>query len=298
MTESDANASASAAPAAPDTRPGRMLAEARARKNLTIPEVAQQLKLSTSQIEALEADAYARLPGTVFVRGFVRNYARLVDLDSEALIAALDLPHQPMTASVAVPRSSNIPFPDRYSTRWLRYAAALLLLVGVLVLYVFLTDEREIVVVAHAPLASAPEVTPVAAPPVVTPITTPAAPSASPPAPETITPLQVTVSAPAPAPVTVAKERYDAADATVRPSSGTAEVHFTFTTDSWVEVRDRNNRILLSQLNRAGTEQRLQGRAPLSLVVGNAHGVRLTYKGTPFDLAPHIRVEVARLTLE
>ncbi len=81
-------------------------------------------------------------------------------------------------------------------------------------------------------------------------------------------------------------------------SSAVAEMHFTFTTESWVEVRDRNNRILLSQLNPAGTEQRLQGRTPLTLVVGNAHGVRLTYKGAPVDLAPHTRVEVARLTLE
>lgn len=287
----------SAAPAAPDSRPGRLLAEARARKNLTIPEVAQQLKLSASQIEALEADAYARLPGTVFVRGFVRNYARLVGLDGESLIAALDLPHQPTTASAAVPRSSNIPFPDRYPPRWPRYAAALLLLVGTLALYAFLTDERKVVVIAHAPLASAPAVMPAAAPPAMTPVTTSAATPAPSPAPVVITPPQVPVSAPAPAPAAVAKERHDAAGATVRPA-GTAEVHFTFTTDSWVEVRDRSNRILLSQLNRAGTEHRLQGRAPLSLVVGNAHGVRLAYKGTPFDLAPHTRVEVARLTLE
>ena len=297
MAESDVNA----VPAAPGTRPGRMLAEARARKNLTIPEVAQQLKLSASQIEALEADAYARLPGTVFVRGFVRNYARLVDLDSEALIAALDLPHQPTTASVAVPHSSNIPFPDRHPSRWPRYAAALLLLVGALVLYAFLTDERETVVTAHAPLASAPAVTPAAVPPAVTPIATPAATPASPPPPVATVPPQVPASVPATAAVVpavaVAGER-PLADTTVRPPSGMAEVNFTFTTDSWVEVRDRSNRILLSQLNRAGTEHRLQGRAPLSLVVGNAHGVRLTYKGTPFDLAPHTRVEVARLILE
>ncbi len=290
MTESDANASASAAQAVPDMRPGRMLAEARARKNLTIPEVAQQLKLSASQIEALEADAYARLPGPVFVRGFVRNYARLVDLDGEALIAALDLPHQPTIASAAVPRSSNIPFPERYPARWPRYAAALLLLVGALALYALLTDEREIVVTAHAPLASAPAVTPAATPPVMTPVTASAATPASPPATVAIKSPQVAVSASAPAPAAVVKERPDAA--------GRTDVHFTFITDSWVEVRDRNNRILLSQLNRAGTEHRLQGRAPLSLVVGNAQGVRLTYKGAPFDLTPHTRVEVARFTLE
>jgi cytoskeleton protein RodZ len=266
-----------------------MLAEARARKNLTILEVAQQLKLSASQIEALEADAYARLPGTVFVRGFVRNYARLVDLDGEVLIGALDLPHQPTTASAAVPRSSNIPFPDRHLSRWPRYAAALILLVGALAIYVLLTDEREVVVIAHTPPASSAPVS--AAPSSATvPEAKPATTSdSSPPAPAVAVPV---VTAPL-----VAVEENAAASAPVRPS-GSAEMHFTFATESWVEVRDRNNRILLSQLNPAGTEQRLHGRVPLTLVVGNAHGVRLTYKGAPVDLAPHTRVEVARLTLE
>ena len=63
-------------------------------------------------------------------------------------------------------------------------------------------------------------------------------------------------------------------------------------------MRDRNERILFSQLNPAGTEQRVQGRPPFSLVVGNARGVRLSYNGRAIDLAPHTRVEVARLTLE
>lgn len=276
-----------------------MLAEARARKNLTIPEVAQQLKLSTSQIEALEADAYARLPGTVFVRGFVRNYARLVDLDGEVLIGALDLPHRPTTASAAVPRSSNIPFPDRHPSRWPRYTAALILLISALAIYVLLTDEREVVVIAHTPPASAPVS---AAPSSATvPETQPATtPDSLLPTPMVNTPPSApapAVAMPAATASVVAAEERTVASVPVR-SAGAAEVHFTFAAESWVEVRDRNNRIVLSQLNPAGTEQRLQGRAPLTLVVGNAHGVRLTYKGVPIDLAPHTRVEVARLTLE
>lgn len=271
-----------------------MLAEARARKNLTILEVAQQLKLSASQIEALEADAYVRLPGAVFVRGFVRNYARLVDLDGEALIATLDLPYQPTTASAAVPRSSNIPFPDRHPARWPRYAVALILLVGALALYAFLTDEREVVVTARTPPASASASASVSA--VVLPAATP---DPALPAPAVVALQQQTPgnepALAAAVPAVAAEE--PTASVTAR-SPGMAEVHFTFNVESWVEVRDRNNRILLSQLNPAGTEHRLQGRAPMTLVVGNAHGVRLTYNGTPLDLAPHTRVEVARLTLE
>jgi len=42
----------------------------------------------------------------------------------------------------------------------------------------------------------------------------------------------------------------------------------------------------------------VRGTPPFSLVIGNASHVRLTYNGKPVDLAPHIKVDVARLTIE
>ena len=64
---------------------GGRLAEARKAQNLTTADVARQLKLSVWQVEALEAGGYQRLPGPIFVRGFIRNYARLVKLDPNEL---------------------------------------------------------------------------------------------------------------------------------------------------------------------------------------------------------------------
>jgi cytoskeleton protein RodZ len=71
-----------------------------------------------------------------------------------------------------------------------------------------------------------------------------------------------------------------------------------FDRKSWVEIRDRSGRPIFSQLNQAGTEQRVNGLPPLAVIVGNAHGVRLTYDERPVNLAPHTKVDVARLTLE
>jgi len=104
---------------------------------------------------------------------------------------------------------------------------------------------------------------------------------------------EVAVSADAPQPVVTPSPAV-----VPPPQAGMAELHFVFETDSWVEVRDRNERILFSQLNPVGSEHHMQGNRPLSVVIGNARGVRLTYNGQPFDLAPHTRVEVARFTLE
>ena len=66
-----------------------MLAAARGRAGLSLDAVAQQLKLGVRQVQALEDDNFAALPGRTFVRGFVRNYARLLKLDADAVLAAL-----------------------------------------------------------------------------------------------------------------------------------------------------------------------------------------------------------------
>src|SRR5262249_50660744 len=89
--------------------PGRVLGEARQAQNLSVADVARQLKLSVSQVEALESGDFQRLPGPVFVRGFVRNYARLLRLAPEPLlesVAALLPREEPRPAA---PPSQDIP---------------------------------------------------------------------------------------------------------------------------------------------------------------------------------------------
>lgn len=279
-------------PPAEQPRPGRVLAQAREQRGQTIAEVAQQLKLSPHQIESLEADDYSKLPGPVFVRGFVRNYARLLNLDPEPLLSRLEPSQATLSAINAVPHSQEIPFEGGRKSRWPWLAAALALLVTAVLLFDVLLAVRP---PAPAP-APAPEL-PVAPLPVVpmpptpsavteTPPVEPAAPVAPPPAPPGDSPAVQGTAPAVPAPQPAA------------PVAGGAELRLVFERQSWVEVRDRHDRVLFSQLNPAGAVQTVQGTPPLSLVVGNAAGVRLTYKGKVVDLAPHTKTDVARLTLE
>jgi cytoskeleton protein RodZ len=82
------------------------------------------------------------------------------------------------------------------------------------------------------------------------------------------------------------------------PSGEAAQLRFVFAKESWVEVRDRDNKVVFSQRNPAGVEQSLGGQGPLSVVIGNAPGVALFWRGQAVDLAPHTKGEVARLVLE
>jgi cytoskeleton protein RodZ len=81
-------------------------------------------------------------------------------------------------------------------------------------------------------------------------------------------------------------------------SAAERTVRLAFDRESWVEIRDARGKLIFSQLNPPGSSQVVQGEAPLSLVVGNAHSVRVAYQDREIDLAPFTRVDVARLTLE
>ncbi len=279
-------------------RPGLQLAAARASCGLSIADVAHQLKLSPAQVEAMEAGNYQSLPGAVFVRGFIRNYARLVKLDPLPLLAG-----EPQLAFALQPgphpqHSVDIPFPTGREFRWRRYAVLVLLVLVPLVIFEFYHDEASDVIdsIVSSRQAERPPAPVVAqrhtveegvAPPVIvlsdakggpTPVGPAIAPAENPRA-EEKTPISTATAA-----------------AAGRPDEHLIKIRFA--ARSWVEIRDGNGRKLLSQLNPAGTEQVVSGRPPLTLVVGNASGVRLTHNDQAVDLAPYTRVDVARLTLE
>lgn len=65
--------------------PGARLRRAREEQGLSPEEVSRQLRLSLSYLKALENDDYGRLPEPTFVKGYLRNYARLVGLPAEEL---------------------------------------------------------------------------------------------------------------------------------------------------------------------------------------------------------------------
>jgi len=65
------------------TLPGQRLRAAREDAGLALADVAERLRLSTTIVKALEADDYERLPGAAFVKGYLRNYAKLVGLPAD-----------------------------------------------------------------------------------------------------------------------------------------------------------------------------------------------------------------------
>ena len=90
----------------------------------------------------------------------------------------------------------------------------------------------------------------------------------------------------------------EATPASAVGASGQKRIELEFEQLSWVRIRQADGKVLLSQLNQAGTKQTIVGVPPFELVIGNAAKVRLIYNDALVDLRPYVKVDVARLKLE
>src|SRR5712691_687954 len=256
-----------------------MLAQLRAERKLSIADVAQRLKYGARQIEALEAEEFDKLPGATFVRGMVRGYAKLLDTDPQPLLDELEQRYVPGEIDLDL-RDKGIPFvhSGKRGTR-----AYLALSVLVLVVVAGILYEWRAGALPWARFAS--NTPPAKEESKAPPVAQPAAPRA-----ETEAPA-------APAAPSVGVAETPAAQAQQPSGGGEGRIRLEFDRESWVEIRDRDGKTLMSQLNPAGSRRVVIGRPPLSLVIGSGAAVRLIYYNNPVDLKPYMQSEVPRRTL-
>lgn len=274
-----------------DVAAGPLLARLRTERKLSVADVAQRLKYAVRQIEALEAEEFTRLPGTTFVRGMIRGYAKLLEIDPEPLLKSLEKRQIPGAVTVDL-RAKRVPFPDGTKRRGTRVYAFLSLMVlaavGV-VLYEWHTGglpalprlaQPQAVAQAPAPPEPAPEA------PVARVQAAPEKPAA--PAPIAAAPVPPVAKAPAASPMKDVKS----------PIPGPGRIFMAFADEAWVEIMDGDGKLLMAQLNPAGSNRLVTGNPPFSLVIGNAVAVRVVYNEKAVDLTPYVKVEVARFTLK
>jgi cytoskeleton protein RodZ len=273
---------------------GEELASARKALGFSVADVAQQLKFSARQIEALEQGRFAELPTGTFGRGMVRAYARLLKLDPEPLVQRVaGRTATPDNAAAVASVRRPIPITDSARSTNLIYAAlslAILVVIGVVV-FEWQSERSGAARMTFVPAAAQ------------APLQTTQTPAPASPAPQQVAavtpnqiPLQVEVQ-PVPEKVTPVAPQA-AVSQPAAPKAGTRRIQMKFERESWVEIRGRDGRILTSELNPGGTEKVVDGNPPFTLIIGNAHHVKLSYDERPIDLAPHVKVEVARFTLD
>lgn len=289
--------------ATPTASPGILLSNERVKRGLSLQEVADQLKLSRKQLEAIENDEYDKLPGPAFARGFVRNYAKLLGLDAALLNAALDA-YVPMP--MVNPRPAPVEAPSREPARPVeptpeprpRQPLNPLLIKGaiaVVVLVLLLMVSYRMVTqggsVSPASLPATP--LPASQAAVSTPLVETPAPQAA------VTPAPVSAPAPAtPAPIPEAKpaELPTPATQAAVSDSGAGEVVLRAKETAWVSLIDAKGKKLV--YGQVTGEKRVSGTPPYKLIIGNAQQVELQYKGQGVPLADKTKGSTARVELQ
>jgi cytoskeleton protein RodZ len=190
--------------------PGQRLRHAREARQLTREAVAAQMRIEPKVIDALERDDYSQLPAAVFVRGYLRAYAKLVGLAAESMVDAFDqrTSHAPPPLVLPAAVGPDIETHSGYA-RWIVFALALL---SLLLFYQWWHLEgRNSSPVAVAPSAAVPQSPPQPKVP------------ASPPAQKAETVAETPAAVPTPEPGTPLENLYE----TPPDESGLGEVTAT-----------------------------------------------------------------------
>lgn len=281
---------------------GAELRRARESRQLSVNEVANALKISVRQVEALEADQWERLPGRTFVRGFVRNYARYLHLDGEAMLVRLAVNETPEAPRIEVPHQveAELPQPGRGHRRDMFAMGVAVGMVGLAIAAYFLVPE-DFWQPSPAPVKVAEEPGMPPADSTATSTAPSAAQASAAPAPAAASTAPAeTSAAPAPSASSAAPAASTATPgaAPATPAAGTSRLHFQFDQPSWVEIKDSTGKVLVSQLNGAGSSRDVDGVPPFTLVVGNAAHVKLQYKGKDVPMEQRSKDDVARFNLD
>jgi cytoskeleton protein RodZ len=119
---------------------GEVFAAARSAKKLEVKDVSNNLRLSIKQIEALENNDFSSLPQAMITRGFIRNYARLLGVDAEPLLASYRarMP-EALPSTLNVQTTMNQIMATKASKLSMKYVVAgMLLLLPLLVWYILM----------------------------------------------------------------------------------------------------------------------------------------------------------------
>ena len=314
--------------------PGETLRQARENKGWSVAEVAAQLNLTPQRLAQIEAGAFDKLPGTTFARGYIRAYAKLLELDQNRLVLEFDQFTGTDATGSNVHALGRIEEPVRYSQSILRLVSFLMLLAligagflwwqdqgrpvasladlglehvevegadGTTQVHSLAEPEDQAVVAAQGGEQSSPLLLP------IEPGEAPEEPGAAeqPAAEPGVAEGSVadgaagTPTAPAPSqPANAATAAPAVAPAApVALPAGHGALNVQFTADCWTQVTDADGKVLLSALKRSGERIELTGKAPMELRLGFARAAQVTYNGESVDVAPYTSGETARLKL-
>jgi len=279
---------------------GKELAEARKAKNYTIEEVSGHIKIPAHTITILEASDIEALPAPTFAQGYIRAYAKFLEISEEKVLEKYNLA-VPRVEDAALKPRSNLPGEASSQSPLVKSVTMLLILAGIAAV-IFgsfkyyqekagvmegefdtrdqsftgnsldspssnrLSDDGELIVRQSDPYEN------ISAADVVQDM------------PEEGADIDSGEIAGVSSDIDVATE-----DALSEQATENDIIEFFAENGSWMEVRDVNKSRLFYNMVPVGGSKVIVGKAPFSVTMGNAKTTRVVINDIEVDMTDHIR---------
>ena len=268
--------------------PGELLKEARKKKGLRYRKLSSELGIPEKYLEALEENNFSIMAGPTYVRGYLRAYAKKLDLDPELIITAFEkyLKDKRKQEKSSLKKDNKKGRKQKFSFLY----ASILLVIILLIIFVperntEISENKEINTYTEEEIPDFKENLPGLE--VEKEVNFEQTSSTIPP---NLTILELSTDKEASSAV-IEKENDQIIEAI-----NTIEMNFSG--DCWIEIMDKN-RILEYQLAKAGSSIYVKGAGPFKLIIGNSKRVELFYNGAKISLASttNVKTNVSCLVL-
>ncbi|WP_462170200.1 RodZ domain-containing protein [Pseudoalteromonas xiamenensis] len=273
----------------PQNTLGQTLAQARANRNISVDFIATQLKITPQQIERIEADDYLTLGPETFVRGYIKAYCRIVELNQDEVFA-LYVDHPVPEKSRRMKSFSRRTEKEANDSRlmWVSYAI-LALVIGSSIFWWWQTTSSSEITPPNNNTAQTIELTQAE--------TNDSAPELE----KLANKLEnVEVETAESAPIVeppVSDLSVDKAENNSKASDGLSTIVMNFREESWVEIFDATSERIAFGVKKAGYRMTVAGKAPFSVVLVKHHAVDVTLDGQPVDLSHLQKNRLAKFKL-
>lgn len=251
---------------------GAVLREARDRAGLSQSQASSQLKMPLKVLQALEDEQWGLLGAPVFVRGQLRNYARLLKIDIEPYLQQAQL--ETVQPAELVSHNHTPKFQRFFESAARR--AVYIVITAAIAVPVWLATQPHLNGGAEQRTASLD-------------IVTEQTPTSGGAAAGTASPGTPT-SRPAATP-------YVASMAPIPRPSATAALKLRFNGDSWMQIIAPDGSTVEQSLLKAGEERSYASGQVAKVVLGNAAAVEVQHAGSTVDTTPYRRANVARFAV-
>ncbi|MFK7794586.1 MAG: helix-turn-helix domain-containing protein [Gammaproteobacteria bacterium] len=281
-----------------DKRIGEILRQARESASYSIAYVAGQTHLREEVVVALENDQFDQLPNDVFVKGYIRSYAKLLEIDSKQLLVSYSCDREVQTDTVTpqVKKAKKISSSGVDPIVIWSSVSVVVILSGLLMSWWVYQEDADPVELASVVerfddehLAGVDEVQEPqqkneAEHDVVLGSIDP----------KHISDEQNATPEVEDQPAPQQQQQAQVVPAIVEaPFSGgeldKVRITVKYTQESWTEIFDARKRRLLHGLIKPGATRIISGQAPFNVFLGNSPGVQLEINGKPFDHSVYIR---------